>query len=128
MVHLRGRTALDDYRGLARVRPWTAIAIILALLSFVGIPPLAGFFGKFVLFRATLDGGYAWLVVVALANTVLSLFYYLRVIGPMVFDKPPGEICDLGKTAGAALIVAALLVLALGLWAQGLIALAVSGT
>jgi len=128
VVHLRGRTALDDYRGLARVRPWTTIAIILALLSFVGIPPLAGFFGKFLLFRATLDGGYAWLVVVALANTVLSLFYYLRVIGPIVFDKPAGEVSDLGKTAATALMVAALLVLALGLWAQGLIALAVSGT
>jgi NADH-quinone oxidoreductase subunit N len=53
------------------------------MLSFVGIPPLAGFTGKLLLFEATMDGGYAWL---AVANSVGSLFYYLRVVAPMSFD------------------------------------------
>ncbi|MDT8408432.1 MAG: NADH-quinone oxidoreductase subunit N [Wenzhouxiangellaceae bacterium] len=125
VIYLRGRTALQHYRGLARVRPWTAIAIILALLSFVGIPPLAGFFGKFLLFRATLDGGYAWLVIVALANTVLSLFYYLRVIAPMVFDQPPASISNLGRRTALAMLAATVLVVALGIWVQKLIEFAV---
>lgn len=121
VTHLRGRTSLDDYRGLARVRPWSSTVVILALLSFVGIPPLAGFMGKLLLFQAAIDGGYGWLAVVAVANTVLSLFYYLRVIAPMVFDKPSGEFAVLGKGSGAAMVITGVLVLALGIWAQVLL-------
>ena len=61
VTYLRGRTALTDYRGLIRAHPWTVVVMVLALLSFVGIPPLAGFFGKVLLFKASIEGGYAWL-------------------------------------------------------------------
>ena len=101
IVELRGRTAIADYRGLIRKHPGPAIALTLAFLSFVGIPPLAGFLGKFALFVATLEAGLAWLVVVAVANTILSLFYYLRVIGPAVFSRPEGAMATLGGTARA---------------------------
>src|SRR5699024_4554659 len=87
VVDLRGRTDLADYRGLARQRPWTAAVIILALLSFLGLPPLVGFFGKFLLFSVVIEGGYAWLAVVAVINTVVSLFYYLRVISVLVLPR-----------------------------------------
>src|SRR3546814_3909091 len=63
VAHLRGRTALDDYAGLAGGRPWAALALTIAFLSLVGIPPLAGFIGKLALFRATIEAGYAWLAV-----------------------------------------------------------------
>ncbi|RKF12606.1 NADH-quinone oxidoreductase subunit N [Roseovarius spongiae] len=88
IAHLRGRTALHDYRGLARTRPGMAAALIVAFLSLVGIPPLIGFTGKLGLFIATIDGGYAWLALAAVLNTVASLFYYARVIGPMYFAAP----------------------------------------
>ncbi len=112
VAHLRGRTALADYAGLLRRRPWAAVALIVAFLSLVGIPPLAGFVGKFALFMAAVEGGYAWLAVLAIANSVLSLFYYARVIAPMVFrpSRDPAPVLD-GRTAATMLAAAAALIL-----------------
>jgi NADH-quinone oxidoreductase subunit N len=69
---------IESYHGLLRHRPWLAISLVVCLLGLVGTPPTAVFAGKLTVFTATLDGGYAWLVVVAVVNTVASLFYYLR--------------------------------------------------
>lgn len=90
VAQLRGRTALSGYAGLARTRPAMAAALIVAFLSLVGIPPLIGFVGKLGLFLVTIDGGYAWLALAAVLNTVVSLFYYARVIAPMYFADPQG--------------------------------------
>lgn len=84
VVALRGRTTLDDYRGLGSRHPLLATSLVVALLSLVGIPPLAGFAGKLAVFTAAVDGGYGWLAAVAVVNTVVSLFYYLRVVAPVV--------------------------------------------
>lgn len=119
VTHLRGRTRLDDYRGLAHARPLCAAVLTLGLLSLVGIPPLAGFVGKLLVFWATLDGGYAWLAVTILLNTVISLFYYLRVIGPMVFDPAPDGVHVLGRWSWWAMVVSGAGVVALGLGAAG---------
>jgi len=121
VTELRGRTALHDYRGLGGRRPALALALGLALLSFVGIPPLAGFAGKLLLFTAAIDSGYAWLAAVAVVNTVISLFYYMRVIGPMVLDPAPASVPVLGRWAGAGTAAATALVLALGVAAQPLL-------
>ncbi|MGK7295755.1 MAG: NADH-quinone oxidoreductase subunit N [Candidatus Wenzhouxiangella sp. M2_3B_020] len=126
VTYLRGRTELEDYRGLARQRPWTAAILILALLSFLGLPPLIGFFGKLLLFGAAIEGGYAWLAVAAVINTVISLFYYLRVIKPMVFEAADGQPAKLGWSSGAAMAAAGVLVVALGLGAEELIQAALS--
>ncbi|GGY61839.1 NADH-quinone oxidoreductase subunit N [Marinobacter zhanjiangensis] len=77
-----GRT-LNDFSGLGRARPLMGIAMVIFLLSLVGIPPLAGFVGKFLLFAAAIDAQFTWLAVVAIVNTVLSLAVYLRIIVPM---------------------------------------------
>ncbi len=126
VVYLRGRTELDDYRGLARERPWTAAVIILALLSFLGLPPLVGFFGKLLLFSVVIEGGYAWLAVVAVVNTVVSLFYYLRVIAAMVLPRQDQGAADMGWPAGLTMTLTGGMILGLGLWANGLINLAQS--
>ena len=118
VAELRGRTALTDYRGLAARRPWLAVALTLALLSFVGIPPLAGFTGKLLLFTAAIDGGYSWLAALAVANTVISLFYYLRVITPAALDPASGPVPVLGRWTAIGSAVAATLVVALGIGAQ----------
>ncbi len=107
VAHLRGRTALSDYRGLMQRRPYAAAALIVAFLSLVGIPPLAGFFGKFVLFLVTLDGGFGWLALVGIANSVLSLFFYLRVIAPMVFAEQEGPVQVLGRISGTVVAISA---------------------
>ncbi|MDN3722100.1 proton-conducting transporter membrane subunit [Roseibium salinum] len=120
MVHLRGRTKRQDYTGIAHERPWSVLVLVIAFLSLIGIPPLVGFVGKLQLFFfVTIEGGYAWLAVVALANTVASLFYYLRVIGPAYFGKPAGRPAVLGPWSGAVMLATGASVIVFGLGAGG---------
>ena len=82
------------YRGLGRRQPFVALAMTVFLLSLVGIPPLAGFQSKFVLFSSAVDAGLngsawlLWLTVAGVLNSALSLFYYLRIIKAMYFELP----------------------------------------
>jgi NADH-quinone oxidoreductase subunit N len=117
VAHLRGRTALADYRGLLGMRPLPAVVIALAFLSLVGIPPTAGFFGKLMVFAATIDGGYGWLALIAAANTVVSLFYYARVMAPMAFHEAPGKAHTLGPPTALATLAAGTGIVAAGLLA-----------
>ncbi|MFE9748324.1 NADH-quinone oxidoreductase subunit N [Saccharothrix saharensis] len=75
---------VGDYQGLRGRRPWLAVSLVVLLLGLVGTPPTAVFTGKLTVFTAALDAGLAWLVIVAVVNTVASVFYYLRWIGPAV--------------------------------------------
>jgi len=88
VVMFTGRT-LDTYTGIGRKDVAIGAAMVVFLLSLVGIPPLAGFVGKFLLFGASIDAGFTWLVVVAILNSVLSLAVYLRIVVPMY--QPPGD-------------------------------------
>ncbi len=78
---------VQDARGLARQQPWAAGVLVVGLLSLVGTPPTAVFLGKLTTFTAAWDGGLAWLVVVAAAASVASLFYVLRWVSELV--RPP---------------------------------------
>jgi NADH-quinone oxidoreductase subunit N len=82
----RGSVDLDAFRGLGRAHPWWTAGLIVSFLSLLGLPPLAGFVGKLELFTAAIDADQAWLAVVAVINTVISLYYYLRVIAPAVLE------------------------------------------
>ncbi len=88
IVMLAGRD-LRDFAGLGRSRPAAGAAMVVFLISLVGVPPLAGFVGKFLLFGAAIDAGFAWLAVVAILNSVLSLAVYLRIVVPM-YQVPKG--------------------------------------
>ena len=122
VIQLRGRTAIADYAGLARARPWLYTALVLAFLSMIGIPPLGGFAGKLALFAATIDAGYGWLAVLAVVNSVVSVFYYLRVIGPGYTEPAPAAVPVLGHSTAAAVAVVSVAVVAIGLVAEPLIA------
>jgi NADH-quinone oxidoreductase subunit N len=115
VVQLRGRTRLADYDGLARTRPWLAGALVVSFLSFIGIPPLAGFFAKLVLFGAAIEAGYGWLAVVAAVNTVISIVYYVRVLAPMYFGPHGSPVGVLSRWAGGATLTLAAAVLVIGL-------------
>jgi NADH-quinone oxidoreductase subunit N len=121
VVELRGRTELADYDGLARSRPWLAAVLALAFLSFIGIPPLVGFPAKLTLFAAAIDAGYAWLAVLAVANTVVSIFYYARVLGPMYFGARLEPVPVLGRWALVSTSVAGAAVVAAGVVAEPLV-------
>lgn len=79
---------LSDLSGLSTKDPGTALGVALLLLSLGGIPPLAGFISKLLLFSAAIENGLLWLVLVAVFSSVLGAFYYLRVIKIMYFDAP----------------------------------------
>ncbi len=74
---------LSAFTGIGFSAPWTGGAMVVFLLSLVGVPPLAGFVGKLLLFGAAIDAGYTWLAVAGILNSVLSLAVYLRIIVPM---------------------------------------------
>jgi NADH-quinone oxidoreductase subunit N len=80
--------AMERLSGLAARRPWRAWAMTLLLLSLVGVPPLAGFFGKLYMFEGTLDAGVVALGVAIVVMSAVSAGYYLRVIGVMYFGVP----------------------------------------
>jgi len=75
-----GAEDTEDYKGLGWSAPWLGGAFCVFLVSLTGLPPTIGFAGKFVLFQASLDSGLAWLAVVAALNTVVSLFYYFKIM------------------------------------------------
>lgn len=78
---------LESFKNIGRSNPMLGIAMVVFLLSLIGIPPLAGFVGKFLLFGAAIDAGFLWLTVIGILNSVLSLAVYLRIIVPMYQQK-----------------------------------------
>ncbi|MEW2060286.1 NADH-quinone oxidoreductase subunit N [Streptomyces sp. NPDC007002] len=122
----RART-LDDYRGLARRRPGLAAVLVVCLLGLVGTPPTGVFLGKLEIFSATIDGGYTWLAALAVANTVASLFYYLRWLAPLFTTDdvaPAATQAPQGRWAAATAYAAAALSVALGIAGQAVLTLA----
>jgi NADH-quinone oxidoreductase subunit N len=113
-------TSYEDLAGLGRRPP--GLPFSLFLLSLAGIPPTAGFFGKFYIFRAAIfsGGGFYWLAIIGLLNSVIGAYYYLRVIVYMYMREPaPGAAVAVPMRSGYvafALLACALLVLALGVF------------
>jgi NADH-quinone oxidoreductase subunit N len=79
---------IADYAGLAQRSSLLACTMLLALVSLAGMPPLAGFFGKFTLLMAVIKSGYVWLALIAGVNIVISLYYYLMVVKRVYVDAP----------------------------------------
>jgi NADH-quinone oxidoreductase subunit N len=86
-----GSETIADLAGLSRRNPWLALMMTLALLSLGGVPPAAGFFGKFFLFNAAIQSNLTWLAVVGVLNAIVSLYYYLVVIKVMYVDRSEDE-------------------------------------
>ena len=88
IVALRAhKFTLDEYNGLYTTNPRLAFIMTLCLFSLAGIPPFAGFFSKFFIFAAAFNSGFHLLVFIALANTVISLYYYLKIVKAMYINK-----------------------------------------
>jgi NADH-quinone oxidoreductase subunit N len=108
--------SFDDYAGLSTKRPLLAALMAIFMFSLTGIPPFAGFFGKYYVFIGAVDAGYTWLAVVGVIMSVVSAYYYLRLVVLMYFkehapvlDRP---VSTLGVTA---LVVSATALLLLGI-------------
>ena len=105
--------AISDLAGLSRERLPMALALLVIFFSMAGIPPLAGFFGKFLVFTAAVEAGFWWLAVIGLLTSVISAFYYIRIIKVAFFDELPeeGTFDDAGFTLRAVYGLSALSVL-----------------
>ena len=123
----RGEPGVEiaDYAGLASRRPFLAAAMAVFMLSLAGVPPLAGFMGKFYLFSAAVQADLTWLALVGVLNSVLSAFFYLRVIVVMYMkEAEEPKPLSLSWPLGIAIALAALGTLALGLWPSPLLDMA----
>jgi len=121
-----GSYEIADYASLSRRSPQLAAIMSVCLLSLVGIPPLAGFFGKYYLFLAAVEQRLYWLVIVALLTSVVSLYYYAGILRIMYFDSSKNEAPGLSIPLGtkAALWIAAAGVLGVGIFPQYFLGLA----
>jgi NADH-quinone oxidoreductase subunit N len=78
-----GSEELDDYHGLGYRAPILGISMTLFLISLTGLPPTAGFIGKLYIFSAVMNSGYLWLAVIGILNSVVSLYYYVKIFKNM---------------------------------------------
>jgi NADH-quinone oxidoreductase subunit N len=78
---------IEDYAGLARKYPGLAAAMLVFMLSFIGVPPTLGFLGKFYLFSAVIQGGFIWLAIIGVLTSLISAYYYLRVVVVMYMQE-----------------------------------------
>jgi len=82
---------IEDYSGMGKRSPFLALALTLGMISLIGMPPAAGFMAKFYIFSGAVQYGLLWLVIIAVLNSVVSAYYYLRVVKVMWLGKPASE-------------------------------------
>jgi NADH-quinone oxidoreductase subunit N len=120
ILTVTGKESMDDYNGLYRTNPRLSLLMMLALFSLAGIPPVAGFFGKFFLFASAASAGYYWLVFIAVLNATISLYYYLLVVKAMFINRSETPLAyfksDLATRTG--LLLSGLGIFVLGFWSQ----------
>jgi NADH-quinone oxidoreductase subunit N len=125
------RVYLNDYAGLGRRAPFAAAALSLALISLAGIPLTGGFIGKFYLFSAAVKEGYIGLTIIAVLNSVVSVFYYFRVM-IFMYMKEPGEDTPVPETLSrpvqAIICIGLFFILLLGIHPDQILKLADSST
>ncbi len=111
---------INDYAGLGFKRPWLGIAMAVFMISLAGIPPAAGFLGKLYLFSAVIDAGFVGLAIIGVLNSVISVYYYLRIVVVMYMreaegpEEAPAAPC--GEWVGAALALTAIATVWLGVY------------
>jgi NADH-quinone oxidoreductase subunit N len=112
---------LKDFAGLHVRHPFAAFAMLLFMLSLGGIPPTAGFMGKFWLFGAAIEAGYVWLAVIGVLNSAVSLYYYIRIV-VFMYVKPPaaGSQPAMSPSLSLALAVAVVATIVLGIYPRAL--------
>jgi NADH-quinone oxidoreductase subunit N len=102
VANTTGSYNISTFAGLSRRSPAAALALTVALLSLAGVPPAAGFFGKFFLFQAAIESGLTWLALFGILMSIVALYYYLVVIKVMYVDHSPDEDKPIAASPGFA--------------------------
>ena len=97
--------AIADLAGLSKTRPWLALAMASVMFSLAGIPPLFGFWAKFVVFRAAVEADLIVLAAIGIAASVIGAFYYIKIVKIMYFDDPADKVKGAGDWAHTAILV-----------------------
>lgn len=116
-----GHVSIANFRGLFKKSPFLSISITIALLSLAGIPPLAGFFGKYMVFVLAMEQGYGFLALLAVVASLIGVYYYFRIIVAMFFQEPHGEPFDITLPQKMWMIVMIIMSFGLGIFADYLI-------
>ncbi len=113
-----GSDEIADYAGLSRRSPGLALVLLIAFLSLGGMPPLAGFFGKFFVFAAAVEQGLVWLVVIAVINAIVGLYYYLTVLKVIYLfrSERDNEPVPVSRAYAVALWICSVGIILLGTW------------
>ncbi|MCX6147566.1 MAG: NADH-quinone oxidoreductase subunit N, partial [Candidatus Kapabacteria bacterium] len=106
---------LSDYAGLSKKHPALAAMMTIFMLSLAGIPPMAGFFGKYMIFASAIQAGFVWLVIVAVISSIISVYFYIGLIVYMYFKEPVVELEGEAGSANIALYLATFGILFLGI-------------
>jgi NADH-quinone oxidoreductase subunit N len=107
---------INDFAGMGKRSPLMALALTLGMISLIGMPPAAGFMAKFYIFSSAVQHDLLWLVVIAVLNSVISAYYYLRVVKVMWMGEPASrDKVDASASLKTALIISCLGILALGI-------------
>ena len=119
---------IDDYAGLRKRAPITSFLLTITLFSLMGIPPLGGFLSKYLLFLGAVEAGWAWLAIIGVINSVISVFYYFNIIKKMYVDDPSEAVMASNKKEPLSyvvvLLIATILIVAFGLYPDPWIVLA----
>jgi NADH-quinone oxidoreductase subunit N len=110
-----GNGKVSSLAGLGKRNPLAAATMTIAMLSLAGIPPLSGFFAKYFLFNAALEENYTWLVLAAVAGTLISVYYYFRVIHSMYIAKGSEDKMSNSAVQTIVMVVLAAMMLLLGM-------------
>lgn len=120
LIHnVSGSNDLRDLYGLNRRSPYLALVMLFALLSLGGIPPTAGFIGKFFVFKAAVEAGYWWLALLGILNAFVALYYYLSIIKYMYLYRSDHEDVPIpvSRAAQIGLAVSVFFIIFLGIYA-----------
>jgi NADH-quinone oxidoreductase subunit N len=119
--------ALEDFRGLNDRSPWLAFLMLVLMMSMAGVPPFLGFWAKWAVLLEVVNAGMIWLAVVAVVFSIIGLYYYLRLVRLMYFDRSEAmERITAGFDLRVMMSTNALAILALGIYPSGLMALCTS--
>ncbi|MBI1805346.1 MAG: NADH-quinone oxidoreductase subunit N [Ignavibacteria bacterium] len=114
----------DDYAGLGTKRPFLAALMAIFMISLAGIPPFAGFFGKYYVFLAAIHADLTWLAILGVLTSVVSIYYYLRLVVVMYFQEGDMQIAvTFSRTSMVVLMIAAFAVIGLGLYPSPVLAI-----
>jgi NADH-quinone oxidoreductase subunit N len=116
-------TSIQDYKGLYQRNGFASIALTIFMLSMIGIPPFIGFIGKFLLFSSAISANLVWLAVLGILNSLISVYYYTKVM-TAIFSNSEKEKMVMGAAIGAVVIICLVVIVAIGIFPEPLIAAA----